>query len=68
MGINGIPTKETPVRADSYVLAERDEANLGFYEQHAAVFKEKDVYLKCRSLPEQASCDPSEYTRAYRKR
>lgn len=58
LGINGISMEKTAVRAGCYILAGSEEENLEFYEQNAVALKGKDVYLKCRSLPEQVSCDP----------
>jgi len=58
LGANGIAMDATPVRAGSYILVGSENDNLEFYQQHADAFRKKDVYLKCQSLPEQASCDP----------
>ena len=58
LGINGISMDKTAVRAGCYILVGSEEENLEFYGQNAAALKDKDVYLKCRSLPEQASSDP----------
>lgn len=58
LGVNGISMDKTAVRAGCYILVGSEEENLEFYEQNSAVLRGKDVYLKCRSLPEQASCDP----------
>lgn len=58
LGVNGISMEKTAVRAGCYILAGSEEENLEFYEQNSMALKGKDVYLKCRSLPEQASSDP----------
>ena len=58
LGINGVSMDKTAVRAGCYILAGSEEENLEFYDQNSNALKGKDVYLKCRSLPEQVSSDP----------
>ena len=58
LGVKGIPMDASAVCAGSYILVGSEEDNLEFYQQNADALKGKDVYLKCRSLPEQVSCDP----------
>lgn len=58
LGANGIPMEGAAVRAGCYILVGSEEENLEFYEQNTVALQGKDVYLKCRSLPEQMSCDP----------
>lgn len=57
LGAKGVPMDRTAVRAGCYILVGSEEDNLKFYEQNAGALNGKDVYLKCRSLPEQMSCD-----------
>lgn len=58
LGIHGISMDADAVRAGSYILIGTEEENLEFYKQNEEILKGKDVYLKCSSLPEQASNDP----------
>ncbi len=58
LGANGIAMDAAAVRAGSYILVGNEDENLKFYRQNAGAFRGKDVYLKCQSLPAQASCDP----------
>lgn len=55
LGVRGIDMDQRPVRAHSYILLGEEMENLGFCRQHKAVLGEKDVYLKCSSLPAQSS-------------
>lgn len=58
LGTKGIQMGKTAVRAGAYILAGTEEENLEVYESNSAAFAGKDVYLKCCTLPEQASDDP----------
>ena len=58
LGVNGIAIDSDALRAGSYILVGSEEENLKFYQQNADMLQGKDVYLKCQTLPEQASCDP----------
>ena len=58
LGVRGISMESSAVRAGSYILVGSEEENLEFYRQNADAFADKDVYLKCRTLPEQVSSDP----------
>lgn len=57
LGAKGVPMDKTAVHAGCYILVGSEEENLEFYEQNLDMLSQKDVYLKCRALPEQASCD-----------
>lgn len=58
LGINGVPMDKAAVRAGSYILVGSEEDNLAFYQRSADKLANKDVYLKCQFLREQASNDP----------
>jgi len=58
LGARGISMESSAVRAGSYILVGSEEENLEFYRQHLDDFADRDVYLKCRTLPEQVSSDP----------
>lgn len=57
LGIRGIAIAERPVTAHSYILLGDESDNLRFYQKNRRAFGKKDVYLKCTSLPGQASAD-----------
>ena len=54
LGIRGIDMDKRPVRAHSYILLGEEAENLDFYRTHRRNLG-KDVYIKCSSLPAQAS-------------
>ena len=54
LGTRGIDLDKNPVKAHSYILLGEEEENLNYYRTHLAETG-KDVYLKCHSLPAQAS-------------
>lgn len=54
LGRRGIDMGNDPVKAHSYILLGEETENLDFYHTYLAQ-GESDVYLKCRSLPAQAS-------------
>lgn len=58
LGARGISMEDSALRAGRYILVGSEEENLDFYRQNREEFGEKDVYLKCRALPEQVSSDP----------
>lgn len=58
LGKNGIDMGDTPVKAHTYLLIGEEHANLEFYHLNKAAFKDADVYIKCASLPAQASGNP----------
>jgi hypothetical protein len=58
LGINGISMESNAICAGSYILVGSEEENLEFYQHNADILKNKNVYLKCHSLPGQASNDP----------
>jgi len=58
LGSHGIAMDTVALRAGSYILVGSEEENLDFYQQNRDILKSKDVYLKCSSLPGQASADP----------
>lgn len=61
LGVTGLPMGGSALRAGSYILLGSEEENLEFYQRNTDTLQGKDVYLKCRSLPEQVSCDPHLY-------
>ena len=54
LGIRGIGMDQRPVKAHSYILLGEETENLEFYRQYEKLLGEKDVYLKCSSLPAQS--------------
>ena len=55
LGIQGIPMGHNPVKAKKYILVGTEEENLAYYRQNETIMAGRDVYLKCQSLPAQAS-------------
>lgn len=55
LGIRGIGMDQRPVKAHSYILLGEETENLEFYRWHEKLLEEKDVYLKCSSLPAQST-------------
>jgi hypothetical protein len=55
LGLRGIALEDKPVKAHQYILLGTEAENLAFYRENQTFFAQRDVYLKCRSLPAQAS-------------
>lgn len=55
LGAKGIDGREEFVKAQRYILTGSEGENLAFYQRHQAALAGSTVYLKCRSLPAQAS-------------
>ena len=55
LGPQGIEGKEKFLKAKRYILLDTEEKNLAFYHDNMDELKNADVYLKCASLPAQAS-------------
>lgn len=53
LGRSGIEGQTRFVNAQSYVLLDSEEKNFAFYTVNRRKLRERDVYLKCRSLPAQ---------------
>ena len=54
LGVRGIDMDKRPVKANSYILLGDEKENLDFYSMYLQDL-DKDVYIKCNSLPAQAS-------------
>lgn len=54
LGIRGIDMDKRPVKANSYILLGEEKDNLDFYSTYLQDV-DKNVYIKCSSLPAQAS-------------
>ena len=55
LGLRGIALEDKPVNAHQYILMGTETENLAFYRENQTFFAQRDVYLKCHSLPAQAS-------------
>lgn len=54
LGVRGIDMDKRPVKANSYILLGEEKDNLDFYSTYLQDV-DKNVYIKCSSLPAQAS-------------
>ena len=54
LGTRGIDMDKRPVKANSYILLGEEKDNLDFYSTYLQDV-DKNVYIKCSSLPAQAS-------------
>ena len=54
LGMRGIDMDKRPVKAKRYILLGNDEENFDYYRTHLKK-TQKDVFIKCSSLPAQAS-------------
>lgn len=57
LGKNGIDGKDRFIKAHRYILLNSEAENLAFYKDNREDLEDVDVYLKCDSLPAQASVD-----------
>lgn len=57
LGAQGIDGKDKFLKARRYILLSSEEENLTFYHENMDALKTADVYLKCASIPAQASMD-----------
>lgn len=55
LGIRSIPMDRELVKAKRYILLGTEKENLAFYHKNQEILSKRDVFLKCQSLPAQAS-------------
>ncbi|MBO7184960.1 MAG: hypothetical protein J6V34_04070, partial [Oscillospiraceae bacterium] len=55
LGVRSIPMDRELVKAKQYILLGTEKENLAFYHKNQAVLSKRDVFIKCQSLPSQAS-------------
>lgn len=58
LGKYGIPGRDTFVKAQRYILADSEEKNLQFWEEHKEELKGRKVFIKCTTLPAQLMTSP----------
>lgn len=51
LGKRGVEGRDEFVPAGRYILAGEEEENVLFYRAHRKALKDKEVFLKCRSIP-----------------
>jgi hypothetical protein len=55
LGVRSIPMDRELVKAKQYILLGTEKENLAFYHKHEEAFAKREVFIKCQSLPAQAS-------------
>ena len=55
LGVRSIPMDRELVKAKRYILLGSEKENLAFYHKNQEALSKRDVFLKCQSLPAQAS-------------
>ncbi len=59
LGWRGISIDQKLIKAHHYILVGDEAANLDFYQRNIGYLKDREVHLKCHSLPGQASGAPN---------
>jgi hypothetical protein len=55
LGVRSIPMDRELVKAKQYILLGSEKENLAFYNKHHNALSKRDVFVRCQSLPAQAS-------------
>ena len=58
LGCRGVDGGQDLVPAHRYILADSEDKNFAFYQEHRQELAERQVYLQCRSLSAQSNTDP----------
>ncbi|MBE6974007.1 MAG: hypothetical protein E7436_00725 [Ruminococcaceae bacterium] len=59
LGWRGISVDQKLIKAHNYILVGEEQANLDFYQRNIGYLKDREVHLKCHSLPGQAASAPN---------
>lgn len=59
LGWRGIGLDSKLIKAHNYILVGDEKDNLEFYQRNFSYLRTREVYLKCHSLPGQASSEPN---------